>query len=40
MDKIGKGAFGDVYIAQEKVTGFMCVIKRLLKKKLVELKME
>lgn len=40
MDKIGKGAFGDVYMAQEKVTGFLCVIKKLQKKKLVELKLE
>lgn len=40
MDKIGKGAFGDVYMAQEKNTGFLCVIKKLQKKKLIELKLE
>lgn len=34
VNKIGKGAFGDVYMAQEKVTGFLCVIKKVSKKKI------
>ena len=38
FDKIGKGTFGDVFMAREKKTGFMCVIKKLLKKKLKEMK--
>lgn len=38
-DKIGKGSFGDVFIAREKVTGFVCVIKKLLIKKLKEMKL-
>ena len=40
LDKIGKGSFGDVYMAQEKKTKFLCVIKRLLKKKITEQKLE
>jgi serine/threonine protein kinase len=37
LDKIGKGSFGDVYMAQEKLTGFLVVIKKLLKKKIAEM---
>lgn len=40
QDKIGKGSFGDVYLAKEKLTGFVVVIKKLLKKKIIELKLE
>jgi aurora kinase, other len=40
LDKIGKGAFGDVYLSQEKESGFLCVIKKLLKKKIKENKLE
>jgi serine/threonine protein kinase len=40
MDKLGKGAFGDVFIAQEKISGFICVIKKLSKKKIKEHKLE
>ena len=36
IDKIGKGSFGDVYMAQEKSSKFLCVIKRMLKKKLIQ----
>ena len=34
MDKLGKGAFGDVVIAKEKLTGFVVVLKKLKKDKL------
>jgi serine/threonine protein kinase len=40
MDKLGKGAFGDAFVAQEKVTGFMCVIKKLSNKRLIEHKLQ
>ncbi len=40
LDKIGKGSFGDVYVAQQKATGFMVVIKKLLKKKIAQMKVE
>jgi serine/threonine protein kinase len=40
LDKIGKGAFGDVFLAQEKVTGLMVVLKKLQKKKIIEKKLE
>jgi aurora kinase len=34
MDKLGKGAFGEVFVAQEKQLGFICVIKKMSKKKI------
>jgi aurora kinase len=40
VDKIGKGAFGDVFISREKVTGFLCVLKKISKKKIREQKLE
>lgn len=33
-DKLGKGAFGDVYFAREKILGFMCVLKKMSKKRI------
>jgi aurora kinase len=33
-DKLGKGAFGDVFIAREKQLGFMCVLKKMSKKRI------
>lgn len=37
-DKMGKGAFGDVFIAREKQLGFMCVLKKMTKKRIKEQK--
>lgn len=34
LDKLGKGAFGDVYMAQQKNIGFICVIKKMSKKRI------
>jgi serine/threonine protein kinase len=31
---LGKGAFGEVFIAQEKAIGFICVIKKMSKKRI------
>ena len=39
LDKIGKGSFGDVYMAQEKKTKFLCVIKKLSKRRIIEKKL-
>jgi len=38
LEKLGKGAFGDVYMAQEKHIGFICVIKKMSKKRIRETK--
>ena len=38
LEKLGKGAFGDVYIAQEKAIGFICVIKKMSKKRIRDTK--
>ena len=35
-DKLGKGAFGDVFFAREKKLGFMCVLKKMSKKRIKE----
>lgn len=40
MDKLGKGAFGEVFVAQEKNLGWMCVIKKMSKKRIREAKVE
>jgi aurora kinase len=40
LDKLGKGAFGDVYMAQEKNIGFICVIKKMSKKRIRDTKVE
>jgi NIMA (never in mitosis gene a)-related kinase 1/4/5 len=40
LEKLGKGAFGDVYIAQEKAIGFICVIKKMSKKRIKDAKVE
>ena len=40
LQKLGKGAFGDVYIAQEKAIGFVCVIKKMSKKRIRDAKVE
>lgn len=40
MEKIGKGAFGDVFLSQEKVTGLLCVVKKVLKRRIKEQKLE
>lgn len=34
MNKLGKGAFGEVFIAMEKTIGFICVIKKMSKKRI------
>ena len=34
MKKLGKGCFGDVYLAQEKKTGFIVALKAMQKRKL------
>lgn len=36
-DKLGKGAFGDVFVAREKNLGFMCVLKKMSKKRIKDL---
>ena len=40
VSKLGKGAFGEVYIALEKTLGFMCVLKKMSKKRIKEAKVE
>ncbi len=40
LDKLGKGAFGEVFMAQEKHTGFICVIKKMSKKRIRERQVE
>lgn len=40
LDKLGKGAFGEVFAAQEKQLGFMCVIKKMSKRRIREAKVE
>ena len=40
VEKIGKGAYGDVFLAQEKKTCFLCVIKTISKQKIKEQKLE
>jgi serine/threonine protein kinase len=40
MDKLGKGSLAEVYLAMEKSLGFMCVIKKMSKKHIKELKLE
>ena len=40
LEKIGKGAFGDVFLVQEKKTHFVCIIKRIFKSKIKSLNME
>ena len=40
LEKLGKGAFGDVYIAQQKKIGFVCVIKKMSKKRIKDAKVE
>lgn len=40
IEKIGKGAHGDVFLAREKKSRFLCVIKKLLKKRIKDLKIE
>ena len=40
LEKLGKGAFGEVFMAQEKHTGFVCVIKKMSKKRIREKKVE
>ena len=37
IEKIGKGAHGDVFLVREKKSKFICVIKKLLKKRIKEL---
>ena len=37
IEKIGKGAYGDVFLAQDKATRFLCVIKALSKKRIKDL---
>ena len=39
VEKIGKGTYGDVFLAQEKKTRFLCVIKALSKKKIREMQL-
>jgi serine/threonine protein kinase len=34
IEKLGKGSFGDVFLAEEKNIGLLCVIKKILKKKI------
>lgn len=36
INKLGKGAFGEVYLAQEKMLGLICVIKKMSKKRIRE----
>jgi serine/threonine protein kinase len=40
VDKLGKGAFGEVYLAMEKQLGLMCVLKKMSKKRIREAKVE
>jgi len=40
VSKLGKGAFGEVFIAVERVLGFVCVIKKMSKKRIREAKVE
>ena len=40
IEKLGKGAFGDVFLAQEKSSKFVCVIKSLSKTKIKEQNLE
>lgn len=40
IEKIGKGAFGDVFLVQEKRTHFVCIIKRIFKSKISSPKMQ
>ena len=40
MEKIGKGTYGDVFLAQDRKTRFLCVIKALSKKKIKEMQLE
>ena len=39
VEKIGKGTYGDVFLAQDRQTRFLCVIKALSKKKIKELQL-
>lgn len=34
IEKLGKGAFGDVFLVQEKLTKFICVLKILNKNRI------
>lgn len=34
VSKLGKGAFGDVYMAMEKHLGLLCVLKKMSKKRI------
>ena len=38
VNKLGKGAFGDVYMAMEKNLGLLCVLKKMSKKRIREAK--
>jgi serine/threonine protein kinase len=40
VSKLGKGAFGEVFTAVEKASGFVCVIKKMSKRRIRELKVE
>jgi serine/threonine protein kinase len=40
LDKLGRGAFGEVFMAQEKQLGFYCVIKKMSKKRIREARVE
>lgn len=40
VEKIGKGTYGDVFLAQDRKTRLLCVIKSLSKKKIKELELE
>ena len=40
VEKIGKGAYGDVFLAQEKKTCFLCVIKTISKQRIKDKNLE
>ena len=40
INKLGKGAFGDVFMVYEKTLGMMCVLKKMSKKRIREAKVQ
>ena len=40
VEKIGKGAYGDVFLVREKKTSFLCVLKTISKQKIKDNNLE